>query len=206
MGVTLSILIPTVSVRASLLSRLLARLEPQLNDRVEVIVHDSEGFGVGTKCNVMFHAAKGDYVISIDDDDMVPEDYVEKILAAVGPDFIGYKLMYQRNGQDQYEIIHDVAAFPRSEYVRGVSLKCPIKRDIAITTHFDDGWGGDMRWCQAIEETKLIKTSTFIDEILYIYDFWDTGTLGPMPTGPNRENQRDVGLHKFTREKFIWLS
>lgn len=208
----LSILIPTVSSRTSLLGRLLATLEPQIyKDEVEVIVHTGDDIGVGDKCNRMFQEARGRLVVSIDDDDNVTGDYCKTILSASSTsshttDFIGYRTAYSRNGIYQYDIYQDARPSHLDDTHRHVSLKNPIARDIAKQFEFTNQVGGDAIWCEQVRESGLIKNPVFIDKALYLYDFWDAGTIGPVPGHPNHANQRDVGARNYDKEKFRWIN
>lgn len=81
----LSILIPTVPIRKPLLDNLLSILNKQIQDnrlesRVEVLVYeDNFEKSVGEKRNVLYEKAKGKYVLILDDDDMVSDDFCIEI-------------------------------------------------------------------------------------------------------------------------------
>lgn len=103
----LSIIIPAYNAEPYLTS-LLARLAPQINDDVEVLVIDdgsqepvktSHDFvkvfrqkngGASAARNKGLDEAKGSYIAFIDADDMVSENYIEKILEKLAekPDYI----------------------------------------------------------------------------------------------------------------------
>lgn len=81
----LSILIATVPPRKKYLNRLLTNLQKQivdnkLEDRIEIIVYEDDFEKVlGEKKNTLYQSAKGKYVVSIDDDDEVSDDYCKLI-------------------------------------------------------------------------------------------------------------------------------
>lgn len=81
----LSILIPTVPIRKKLLDNLLSVLNKQiennsLQNRVEIIVYeDNFEKSVGEKRNILYEKAKGKYVLILDDDDMVSDDFCVEI-------------------------------------------------------------------------------------------------------------------------------
>jgi glycosyltransferase involved in cell wall biosynthesis len=88
----LSILIITIPSRADKLQRLLDILNPQLpaDGSVEIIVKEElpsndGGPTIGANRNAALADASGDYVSFIDDDDLVPKYYVERILKAIRP-------------------------------------------------------------------------------------------------------------------------
>jgi cellulose synthase/poly-beta-1,6-N-acetylglucosamine synthase-like glycosyltransferase len=83
----LSLLICSLTERDHKLQRLLDVLNPQINEQVEVLWYVDNGEAtIGDKRNDLVAAANGDYIAFIDDDDMVSDDYVEKILKAVESD------------------------------------------------------------------------------------------------------------------------
>lgn len=72
-----TIMIATVPQRSRELARLLHRLYPQLTDEVELLINGKDLVPIGLKRQAMLCEAKGEYVNFIDDDDLVPKDYVE---------------------------------------------------------------------------------------------------------------------------------
>lgn len=79
---TLSILIPTCG--RSSLSRLLDSVRPQLASVDELLIrHDHTGDWGHTPRNVMMASAKGDYILSIDDDDVYLPDALDFVRAAL---------------------------------------------------------------------------------------------------------------------------
>ena len=69
------------------MSVLFDKLNEQISkfqDKVELLVLiDNKKRTLGAKRNEMIGLAKGEYVVFIDDDDLVSEDYVESILEAI---------------------------------------------------------------------------------------------------------------------------
>ena len=97
----LSILICTIIERKNLLNRLLNILNKQKTDDVEVLVEsDNKQISIGEKRNKLLNKAVGDYVAFIDDDDLVSDDYVKKVLQAIEskPDCCGMEglVFFQR--------------------------------------------------------------------------------------------------------------
>jgi len=81
--IVLSILTATLRDRKVFFDRMMNRLYPQLNDQVELLIAcDSGGKSLGEKMNQLYNAAKGQYVVAVNDDDMIPKDYVARILKA----------------------------------------------------------------------------------------------------------------------------
>ena len=110
----LSLLICSVSERAEKLQRLLEVLTKQITNEVEILhlVDDGE-MTIGEKRNELCQAAVGEYCAFIDDDDMVSDDYVEKVLKALesSPDCATLTgIVYFPNGSSRlfdHSIEHD---------------------------------------------------------------------------------------------------
>lgn len=80
----MSILICSLVERDSLLKGLLISLERQITDDVEILVEKDNGeITIGEKRNILLERATGDYVVFVDDDDRVSNDYISKILKAL---------------------------------------------------------------------------------------------------------------------------
>jgi hypothetical protein len=88
-GVLLSILIPTLEDRSALFAELLHRLTEQirrdgLQGRVEILSDLDDGaLPIGTKRNRLMERATGRFLVFVDDDDEVCDDYVRTIVSAV---------------------------------------------------------------------------------------------------------------------------
>jgi glycosyltransferase involved in cell wall biosynthesis len=100
-GIKLSILIPSVLSRYEKLGRILDQLKPQITDEVEVVVHtDNKKISLGDKRNKLLSLANGEYIVMIDDDDRITEDYVFELLKAIesGAECICYEVECSVNG------------------------------------------------------------------------------------------------------------
>lgn len=211
----LSILIPTIPERESMLSRLLWCIENQLNDEVEILIYKDNGeIPYGQKVSKMISISKGEYIVIIDDDDLIADDYIETILKNIelNPDFIGYNLLYTNNGKFQFIIEHNYnnkSWYGQNLEHRGFSPKCVIKKDIFSKFIFGDNYNSDQIISKEIDNSDLIKNSIFINRCMYFYDYWSDYALG----ASNKDNsfinhvhiQRDVGIYPFNKEKFIWI-
>ena len=88
----LSILICSLREREKSLNKLLEVIEPQRTSEVEIILDTDNGeVTTGFKRNRLLNAAFGEYISFIDDDDLVSNDYIVKILKAIetSPDCCG---------------------------------------------------------------------------------------------------------------------
>lgn len=130
----LSILIPSINIRAAMLDRLLEQIKKQLkliqvcdvltiplsssssnfyrlmfDKNVEVLVlKDSCQNTIGEKRNKLVSLAEGEYCAFIDDDDRVAENYFENILDCLKfkPDCCSLKGIYTENGANPKTFIH----------------------------------------------------------------------------------------------------
>src|SRR5688500_10762390 len=84
MNPTLSILIPTVPRRVeTFFPRLIKKLEAQITEpgSVEILgLYDNKLTTVGGKRNLLLDAARGDFLVFLDDDDDVCDDYLATLL------------------------------------------------------------------------------------------------------------------------------
>lgn len=206
----LSVLVPTVSVRKGLLSRLLWGLEPQLYKDVEVVICKGDTDPMGKKYNRMFQEAKGDYVACVDDDDYLASDYVQQVLSAIEKgdfDYISYGILHTEDGRYMSQVVSSKDGdhtWQKQPY--GVLPKCVLKRSIAKDFEFPNHHSGDQEWARAIHLSGRVQSEYIIDRVLYFYDFDLEGTLGTTPGSPNVETQRDVGLYPYNKKKFRWLN
>jgi hypothetical protein len=93
----LSILIATIPGRESMFARLMSHLWRQSVGLPVEIIYDGSAkdvMSIGAKRQRLIESAQGRYVVFIDDDDWVPDTYVEDILEATItlPDCIGFKV------------------------------------------------------------------------------------------------------------------
>lgn len=178
---TLSILIPTIAGREKLLERLLKTINEQMQFElaVEIIVEkDSRQKSIGEKRNLLLSKAKGEYSVFIDDDDIIPEYYLQEIEKAIReyPDSIGFKGNYTENGIQKKEFIHSIKYSEYSEtmyyFYRPPNHLNPIKTSIAKQFKFPHkNMFEDTDWAMQIQISGLLKTEFFIDKIMYNYNY-----------------------------------
>lgn len=175
-----SILIATVFERSDELVRLLNVLIPQVvryGDKVELLISsDDRKKPIGEKRKELIEKARGEYVSFIDDDDMVPENYVSSILPLLdGTDYVGFKVQLFIDGRRQKLTTHSLRYEGASEdgngYYRDISHLNPIRRDIALKGEFSGGNKEDNRWANSLREQNLVQSENFLDEVMYFYHF-----------------------------------
>ncbi len=206
--VDLTFCIPTVSHRAGLLSRLLWSIGEQADgwaDRFEVLIYPGDDVAYGDKLNHMFAEAKGEYVVAIGDDDWLSAAYLRSVMPWLrdpleSPDYVGYKILYLNGGKYQYDITHtaDIVGWP-SDRLRGVCQTCPVRTSIARSVPFGNEYFDDRKW--SAEVGKQVKRHTFIDRVLYYYDYGESVGTTPDQKPDAWVNSDRVGTWNY---KFPW--
>lgn len=152
MSKNLSILICTMQSRADKLSRLMDVLNKQTNSAVEILIKNDNGeMPIGRKRNLLLDEASGEYVAFVDDDDMVSNDYVTKILNAVQskPDCCSLQGIITFQGKSPRTFIHSLQYkewFERNN----IYYRCPnhlnaVKRSLALAVKFPESNHGEDR-------------------------------------------------------------
>lgn len=170
--------------RVDRLPNLFRMLHP--SEPVEVVVLWNRG---GVDRSVYYNAlvadARGEYVCFVDDDDRVPEHYCDTIVEAVesSPDYVGFRVEVNDLSKQpinkrwrRYSASHSIrwrGWYQRgNQFFRDVSHLNPIRRDIALQVPFPPGRALDHDWAKAVR--PLISSETFVDEVMYFYDY-DSG-------------------------------
>lgn len=182
----LSILIPTLSSRASILARLIKKLETQImalgpTPEVEVLIfEDNKQNSVGAKRSKLLQEAQGEFVVFVDDDDDISNDYVYQFMRAIkdnpGIDCIGMRGVITTNGQDPRQVVYSVKNRDHCEsggvYYRPPSHLTPIRRTIAARYMYADrSFGEDSDWAKRVMRDRVLHKEFFVDKVLYHYQF-----------------------------------
>lgn len=179
----LSVLICTLPQRREMFESLYGVLLLQIAncnamDKVEVIWDSSAACTTGKKRNHLLTLSKGKYVVFIDDDDEIVENYIELILAALeqhpNVDCVGMRGYVTFDGQRRKDwsisIHHKYWHETPHEYCRTPNHISPVKREIAILAKFPEiTYGEDIEYSKRIY--PHLQTETFINEYLYHYKF-----------------------------------
>lgn len=178
MSIRLSILIATIPKREWKFNRLVNKLDSQIpmNGCVEVLFDNSMDYNIGVKRNLLLGRALGDYVVFVDDDDMVSDDYTRKILQAMegNPDCIGISGTITTNGRNerQWYISKEYGSWYEKNkvYYRTPNHISPVKRDIAIEVGFPEISNGE-DYAYSMGILPLLKTESKIKGNIYFYLF-----------------------------------
>lgn len=184
----LSILIPSTEDRNKMVFLLLEHLHNQIEKEnvvadVEIITDIDNGeISVGAKRQRLIEKARGEYLIFIDSDDWVSDDYLKLIISAIGnnPDVVGFNGYMTHNGinREGFQISKDLSyitikdAKGNNFYSRHTNHLCPIKREIALKIGYRDmKFQEDYDYAVRLKKSGLLKTEHFIDSELYHYKY-----------------------------------
>lgn len=180
----LSILIPTLESRAEVFARMHHKLRDQirvcaLEHQVEIVsLVDGGERSTGAKRNALMARARGTFVVSVDDDDDVSQNYVRLIADALRAhpevDCLGIKgLRFFRGGHPRLFIYSTRYREYRTE--GGMDLRPPhhlnpIRREIALRYKFEDvSYSEDADWAMRMSRERALRREFFVDEVIYHY-------------------------------------
>jgi hypothetical protein len=184
----LSILIPSTFDREAMTDKLKHELHKQAyvggfnsltKMDVEILTDiDNREISIGAKRQRMIEKAQGRYVVMIDSDDWVPDDYVESILKAAeeSSDCICHRIECSGTPGKHENVSNKYAGWAEKhdgfDYVRTPYPKVPILRSICLEVGYKDlRYGEDHDFSIRLKESGLIKTETHLDKVLYFYRY-----------------------------------
>jgi glycosyltransferase involved in cell wall biosynthesis len=176
----LSILICTIPERKDKLNQLLANLNAQNTyTDVEILVcTDNKEMSIGEKRNKILEAAKGDFIVFIDDDDEVSEDYIKLIYDTIinNPDIdcIGIQgtITFDGVNEKQWYISKDFGSWYEANniFYRTPNHISPVKRTHALKTGFPSiQFGEDSDYSHRL--LPLLQREEKINKNIYIYKY-----------------------------------
>lgn len=177
---TWTILIPTIGQRAELFTRLLDVLLPQLDQHggaVRVLAYWNNGErGLPSIRQALVAAASSEYMSFVDDDDLVPDYYVDETMRALssGPDYVGWQVQYCVDGIPQgiayHSLRHDGWFENKTGLYRDVSHINPVRTALARQADFRrtrPGRAEDRVWVSQMR--GRLKTEVVVDKVMYLY-------------------------------------
>ncbi len=190
-----AILVPTIPQRQALLLRLLDALLPQLDEpagAVRVIAWRNSGRPrLAEVRDALVATAGSDYVSFVDDDDLVSDDYVSRIVTAMHDSpavhHVGFRVDYCVSGESREVVDHSLRwrrwhRTADGRLVRDFTHLDPVRRDIARRGRFaaaKPGRAEDRVWCRQIR--PLLRTEAYVDRVLYRYLYSDEVTSWQHP-------------------------
>ena len=198
----LSILICHLRQRSAKLQRLQKCLQPQValfRSRVEVLVHTDQGqLSVGEKRNLLVERAKGRFTCFIDDDDLVSDDYLVRILGVIAEnptiDCIGLEGIVTFGGEAKVKprrFVHSArytSWYTRDGvYYRNPNHLNPIRTDIVKKVAFPHkDHGEDVDWSMLVRpqlkkegfltrDPREVEKEVMLEGPIYFYESRDSG-------------------------------
>ena len=159
-----------------MLKSLLEQLEIQLqgSDQVEIIyLSDSGELTTGSKRQKLLESAKGEYVVFVDDDDYVSENYIEAILKALerNPDVVTFKLKYTTDMKNFKPCFFGLfnKDYNFDEYFeRMPNHLCPVRRELALKVGYSPiTFGEDADYARRLR--PHLRVDARIYDYLYTY-------------------------------------
>jgi glycosyltransferase involved in cell wall biosynthesis len=175
----LSILILTLPTRIDSYARLIKSLNIQviqnnLINRVQILsLCDTKEISVGEKRNILLNKSCGKYVCFIDDDDVISDDYVIKLVNGIqsNSDVITFCGEYVENNlitPFSISLVHRDNYNHPNIFYRLPNHLCPVKREIALSCQFSNkNFGEDSDYSERIN--NYLKTEFHIQDKLYFY-------------------------------------
>lgn len=186
----LSILILTLPTRIDSYSNLIKTLNKQviennLISRVQILtLCDTKEISVGEKRNILLNKSIGRYVCFIDDDDVISDNYLIRLISALesNADVITFCGDYVENNLRtafSISMVHRGNYNHPNIFYRLPNHLCPIKRQIALNCLFTDkNFGEDSDYAEKINQH--IKNEFHISDKLYFY-MYDSNTSQTKP-------------------------
>ena len=181
----LSILIPTLDSRQSLCDRLCSDIDRQIDGAnvpglVEVLtLRDAGIMSVGAKRNHLIDMARGRFVVFVDDDDMVSEDYVEQLVISLRThpevDCISFAGEINFRGKHPRKLLHSIKYkdwyHSRGQYLRPPCHITPMRKEIVKRYAFAEvDYAEDMDWALRISQDQALKRELILDQVFYFYN------------------------------------
>ncbi len=181
----LSILIPTMDSRSVQCEALCRDLRQQVEqnqaaEAVEILtLRDDGAAAVGSKRNQLMAMARGRFLVFVDDDDRVSDDYVGRIIHAIHEnpeaDCITFDAEITFRGKHPRRMVHSIRyrdwRHLDGQYVRPPCHIMPIRRSIAVRYAFADiDYAEDMDWTMRMSREGALSSEVTIDSVLYFYD------------------------------------
>lgn len=179
--ILLTICFPTVVGREPQFEYIFNKIGNQVRDLnlVEeissVLFKDNKEISIGKKRDAMYKQSTGLFTVQIDDDDDVPDDYIEAIYKAIKDNYyvdcIGYVERCIMDGVTRYSKISNEFkewATRGEGYERTPFFKVPIKTAICQQVGVSDlRFGEDHDFAMRIK--PHLTTEAYIDKVMYHY-------------------------------------
>lgn len=161
--------------REAMFKALCGKIVSQSDERVQLL-YDLSNDVIGVKRQRLLDNSKGEYIVFVDDDDDISDNYVKAILDAVKskPDCIGIKGIMTTDGllEKEWEISKDYQHWNEKNgvYYRHTNHISPVKREIALSVGFPaKNHGEDYDYSMGLK--GKLKTEVCIEGKIYHYKY-----------------------------------
>lgn len=187
--VLLSVLVPTLVKRRTMRTALVNKLMDQLKalhaeDLVEFVIDEDKGEkSIGDKRTELTRRAKGDYVVFLDDDDDVSDNYVESLINSLADGTVDCAtfggLMVDKQSAGKL-FVHSLRYKGYSEddnaYYRPPNHINAVRSSIAVKFPFPSkDFSEDFDYAMAMQKANALQSERFVPYPIYLYR--------PMPDG-----------------------
>ena len=197
----LTVVVPTIPGRESLLSRCLWSITEQATDEVHVLCVQGSG-RLGDKANLAALHTGAKYLTIVDDDDYLDGAYVSLVLPHLerGVDYVGFKVVQWIN--QRLDGIGSTSG-ERCGYARrgrnhGPCPKGVTSVDIWRQVPFGNSYTADRVWSEQV--FPHIRSHAFVDRALYVYDHQ------PATSAFLGGGHRDVGVWPYDASRVEFLT
>jgi glycosyl transferase family 2 len=207
---TWTILIATLGQRYLHLDSMLSNLLPQVEEArgevtVEALWNNGERSLHEVRNDLVDHAT-AEYLTFVDDDDILPGNYVSTLLPLLdGVDYVGFRVQAIFDGITMNPTFHSLRYDSWWEdgngYYRDISYVNPFRRDIAVANARFRPWGAtaeDYDWVTQMR--GHLKTEHYVDEVMYIYTprSWDCTWRGVTVPPPGTYRRPEIDCPYFS--------
>jgi len=179
----LTIMLPTTIDRKDIFCHLLEEIKKQISenkyeDIIEIVIdEDNKEKSIGKKRQDLLERAIGKYVVGIDSDDWISEDYLNCIVTSLKEnpsiDHVGFLEDCDIDGDKSISIFSIRNKFWAEnqdgyDHIRCANPKSVILREKALQIGYEDSrYGEDRVFSEAV--TPLLSSEIFIEKSLYLY-------------------------------------
>lgn len=143
----------------------------------EIIIDNEEGITIGQKRNILMSKATGEYVVFIDNDDLISPHYFKHICEGIekGVDCCSLTGKYFLNGVFRNTFIHSIEYKGYSEE-DGILRRPPNHLNVIKTSKIKKfkfkniSDGEDTDWAMQVCDANVLETEHKIDDVLYFYE------------------------------------
>jgi len=121
---------------------------------------------LGDKRQKMLEKSNGKYVCIVDDDDLISEDYFDKILIGIEKDVDVICIPVERSVDGVFEKIYHYGELNPLTTQQTIAHFCPVKKHVALLSGYRSiGMGEDLDFAIGLKDH--LKTAHYISEPLY---------------------------------------